>query len=495
MQIPQPHINIKVRNLFRRIYQKKQINLSASRDSLAEQLNLYLDHLGKHISHTFSQKDRSRIWAIVERNNAVAKILETPNHRKIVKRQKQLIDDTALGLVFCIDGRIPAVFLGGRFCRHFEVPAGEISTIYRKSDGKLIPDSSDLNEALRRIASTEDELLEVIFAHTSLTNPNHGCGTMIAKKGAGLLESKLTLEEANLKIIKEKTIPAITNMYKEFRSQLGVEPLKVIAIAALYDTDTFGIILNYDQRADGNSLSITDITNNYKDQMDEYFIKNNLVFGSLKEKFWDLKYFTHFCQQVLFIEESLLDKKVAPRLVEEVANYLEKFFADLTQKQKKALLFLLIRNVAFQYLTGLSTVKRKRADHPFFKHEESYMAVAMRGATIGKFDPQNQAFASTPADPKQAILNINTMLAILGDSPKNKPYILFVCNSINVRDLKEFSHVLQRLLGSNAGLLRDIIADQKLGGMIEKGEIIPVPVMIEENTREVLKIVDHSGYI
>jgi len=123
------------------------------------------------------------------------------------------------------------------------------------------------------------------------------------------------------------------------------------------------------------------------------------------------------------------------------------------------------------------------------------MAVAMRGATIGKFDPQNQAFASTPADPKQAIANINTMLSILGDSPKVKPYILFVCNSIKVRDLRENGHVLQRLLGSNAGLLRDIIADQKLGGMIEKGEMIPVPVLIEEDTREVLKIVDHSGYI
>ena len=467
---------MKVRDLFKRIYQNKQINLSASRASLQEQLNLYLDHLGKHINQTFSQKDRERIWAIVERNNAVAKILETPTHRKIVKRQRELIDHTALGLVFCIDGRIPAVFLGGRFARHLEVPAGEISTIKRKSDGKLIPDSSDLNEALRRIAATEEELLEIIFAHTSLTNPAYGCGAM---KGKGV--------DANLKIIKEKTIPAITNMYREFRAQMGLQPLKVIAIPALYDTDTFGIILN--------SLSVTEKTNKFTMQMDEYFIKKNLVYGSMKEKFWDLKYFTHFCQNVLYVEENLLQKKVAPKLVEDVSNYLDKNYADLTQKQKKALLFLLIRNVAFQYLTGLSVLKRKRADHPFFKHEETYLAVAMRGATIGKFDPQNQGFAASAADPKQAISNINTMLSILGDSQKVRPYILFVCNSINVRDLKDNSLVLQRLLGSNAGLLRDIIADGKLGGMIEKGEIIPVPVMIEENTREVLKIVDHSGYI
>lgn len=495
MQIPQPHINIKVREIFRKIYQNRQINLTASKNHLKEQLEYYLNHLGKHIGHTFSQRDRLRIWEIVERNNAVAKILESPNFRKITKRQRELTKDTALGLVFCIDGRIPAIFLGGRFARHFEVPAGEISTINRKSDSELIPDSSDLNEALRRIAASSDELLEIIFAHTSLVDSHHGCGAMMAKKKAGLLTSKLSLEEANLKIIKEKTIPAITNMYQEFKVQLGSQPLKVVAIAALYDTDTFGIILNFDLTKIGNSLSTTELVNQYQDQMDEYFIKKNLVFGSFKEKFSDLKYLTAFSKNVLAITESLIEGKVASKLSLELKDYINKFYPDLTDKQKQALIFLLIKNIAFQYLTGLSVIKRKTSDHPFFTHGESYMAVAMRGATIGKFDPQNQAFASTPADPKQAIANINTMLSILGDSPKVKPYILFVCNSIKVRDLKENSHALQRLIGSNAGLLRDIIADQKLGGMIEKGEIIPVPVLIEEDTREVLKIVDHSGYI
>lgn len=476
MQIPQPHINIKVRNIFKRIYQNRRINLAASRDSLEKQLNLYLNHLGKHTDQTFPPQVRKRIWAIIDRNNAVAKILETPNFRKIVKKQRELMGDAALGLVFCIDGRIPAIFIGGRFARHFEVPAGEISTIKRKSDGKLIPDSSDLNEALRRIASTGDDLLEIIFAHTSLSNPHHGCGAMMAKKESG--------PEANLKIIKDITTPAISNMYREFRIQLGLEPLKVVAIAALYDTDTFGIVLN--------TLSTTKLTNQFKDQLDEYFVKDNLLFGSFKDRFCDLKYLTAFTKKLLEVTEDLLDGKVTPKLHQEVKEYVEKFYQDLTARQKKALLFLLMRNVALQYLIGSSVLKRKTADHPFFKHQESYMAVAMRGATIGKFDPQTQAFASTPADPKQAISNINTMLSLLNGT---KPYILFVCNSINLRDLKENSHVLQRLLGSNAGLLRDIIADQRLGGMIETGDMIPVPVLIEENTRAVLKIVDHSGYI
>ena len=449
---------------------------------LEEQLKFYLEHFGKHIGVIISQKDRKKIWEIITRNNTVSKILESDKFKKITKRQKELLGGTALGLVFCIDGRIPAIFLGGRFARHFEVPAGEISTIRRKSDNKLIPDSSDLNEALRRIASGPYDLLEVIFAHTSLSNPHHGCGAMIARGG--------NIED-NLDIIKNKTIPSLSNMYREFRIQLGLQPLKTIAIAALYDTDTFGIILNYDLKKE--SLSTTDLTNKYKEELDKYFIKNNLVYGSFKEKFADLQYLTPFSKNVMEITEDLLDQKVAPQLLDGLKDYIDKFYQDLTDKQKQALIFLLIRNISFEYLTGSAILKRKTSGHPFFVHGESCMAVAMRGATIGKFDPETQAFAATPADPKQAIANINTMLSLLNNS--KPPYILFVCNSINSRDLKENSNVLQRLLGSNAGFLGDIIEDKKLGSMIESGEIIPVPLLIEENTREVLKIVDHSGYI
>lgn len=489
MQIPQPHL----RDFFKKIYQGRKINLSASRDSLEEQLNLYLDHLENHTFVKVSQKDRKRIWDIIERNNTVAKMLSSPQYRKIVKRKRELARNVSLGFVFCIDGRIPAIFLGGRFARHFEVPAAQVSTVRRRSDNKLIPDSSDLNEALRRIAP-QDDLLEIVLAHTSLSNPHHGCGAMVAKMRAGLIDPKLSLEDANLKIIKEKSIPAITNIYNEFRAQMGLDQQKVVCIAALYDTDTFGIILNYDLRKENKCFSTSDLTNKYSSEIDEYFVKNNLVFGSFKEKFCELKFLTTLSQNILKVTESLLDKKVAPNLLDEVNEYIMENYRDLTDHQKQALIFVVIRNIAFQYLTGLSKCK-KSSDHPFMEHGESFLAVAMRGTTIGKFDPQNQAFASTPADPKQAISNIDTMLSIMGDSPKLRPYILFVCNSVNSRDLRENNQVLQRIIGSNAGLLRDIIEDKKLGEMIRKGEMIPVSVLIEEQVREVLKIIDHSGYI
>lgn len=495
MQIPHPHINIRAREVFRRLYKNNRLNIQESKKSLEEQLDLYLEHLGAHMGHQVSDRDQDRIWAIIERNNQVAKILENPNFRSLVKKERQLLGSTILGLVFCIDGRIPAIFLGGRFARHFEIPAAEISVIKRKSDGKLVPDSTDLNEGLRRVATDEDDLLEIVCAHTSLLDPHHGCGAMAAKRNANLLDPKLSNEQANLKIIKEKSIPALTNIYNEFRQQHGLEPLKVVGISALYDTDTFGIILNYDLRDQHDSLSTTQLTTKYQDTLDDFFIKNNLVFGAFKDKFSELKFLTPFSKNIVQIIEAILDSKVAPDLLQEVNDYIEQHYIELTDSQQKALRFILIRNIAFQYLTGLCKVKKSTLHHPFATHEEGYMSVAMRGATIGKFDPASQAFASTPADPGQAIHNINTMLSIMGDSAKIKPYILFICNSVNNRDLRENNHIIQRLMGSNAGLLRDIIADKKLGGMIENGELIPVPVLIEEDTRELLKIIDHSAYI
>lgn len=486
MRILHPQISIRFSEAFKKIYNRGRINLAASKGSLHEQLNLYLDHFSSHTGCKVSTKERERTWSFIERNNQVAKILSTPQYRKIIKRKVELLKGTSLGFVFCIDGRIPAIFLGGRFARHFEVPAAEISTFKRKSDGRIIPDSSDLNEALRRISTGGADLLEIVVVHTSLSNPRHGCGAMTAKQKAGLVKPGEDPVEANLKIINEKTIPAITNMYNEFRTQLGLEPQKVVAIPAVYDTDTFGLILG--------DLSTTELINKYRDQMDEYFIKNNIVFGSFQQKFTDLRYFTVFSKNILSIVEAILSNKVAKELLLDVEKHLSSM-EGLTENQKAALRFVLLRNIALQYLTGSCLNTRGVHGQPFTEHEEAYMAIAMRGTTIGKFDPQSQAFASTPADPKQAIENINIMLSVMESSRKAKPYILFVCNSVASRDLRENNPVLQRIMGSNAGLLRDIVANRNFGDMIEKGQMIPVPVLIEEDVREVLKIVDHSGYI
>lgn len=496
MQLPREQF-LKARKIFERIYRDNKINIRASVDSLKDQLNLYLDHFGAHISKEIDTNDRDRILKIIERNNLVSETLASEDFKKIVEEKKRLLGKIVIGFIFCIDGRIPSVFLGDRFAKFWEVPAGEIVVVKRKSDGKIIPSSTDLGESLRRRVTSGMDLLEIVFAHTSLINPNHGCGAMAAKRKQGKLDQLITNEEANLKILEKKTIPALTNLYNDFRTQKGFVPLKRVGISALYDTDSFGVILNFDKRSQGKSLSTTDLTNNFKESMTESLINENLVFGAYKHNFHDLKYLSIFFSNLLKVIKKLSVDEKFSSLQDILSSYINLYYPDLTPNQKKALRFFLTRSIALQYLTGLSGTNKKNIDHPFAEHGETYMAVSIRGATIGKYDPEDQGFSSTPADSESAINNIKTKMSIMNNTKENRkrPYLLFICNLLGEADLKDNNRVLQRAMATNAELLKDILLDEELGTMVRKGQIIPIPVLIAEDSGEVLKIADHSAYI
>src|SRR5258708_24854326 len=140
--IPHPQID-RARDLFRRVYRNQKIDLKESKLTLRDQLDLYLDHLSAHLDKKIAKKDHDRIYQTIERNNQVAKILESPAYRRIIKGKRALLGDVVVGVVFCIDGRIPTIFLRGRYAKHWEEPAGERTVIKRKSDGKLVPESAD----------------------------------------------------------------------------------------------------------------------------------------------------------------------------------------------------------------------------------------------------------------------------------------------------------------------------------------------------------------
>lgn len=486
---------LRARRIFEKIYKNNKINVRASVGSLKEQLNLYADHLQSHTGKKIRPEDRKRIFEIIERNNEVAKILSSKDFKEMTEKNKRLLGPVALSVVFCIDGRIPALFLGGRFSTHWEEPAGEVTVEKRKSDGKLIPVSSELCESLRNMTYTDRDILEVIFAHTSFLG--HGCGAMAAKRKAGLIKDDMPLEDANLKIINERSIPALSNIYNELRNQKGLKELKMIAVSALYDTDTFGILLNYDLREKGVMLSTTELTNEFRPEMDEFFIKENLTFGSFKETFSSLQFVTKFLENVYYVSSKIRELDKFKILRDTLESYIKKNYALLTKDQQNALQFLLIYTIAFQYLTGSSATSKDNYYHPFVHHEEEYMAVSTRGTVIGKFDPEDQGFASTPPDAQTAISNIKTKISIMSSSKENKskPYLLFICNPISGRDLSENSNLAHKTMDANAELLRKILEDKDLGGMIEEGKIIPVPILIEAANRAVLKIIDHSAYI
>lgn len=488
--------SLSARKIFGKIYPTQAKKLDIFKASLDEQLSSYLIHLAGHLGKEIPKADQKKILSIIKRDNEVANILKSKAFMQITSQMKELTG-LSLGLVFCIDGRIPAIFLGSRFASHWEVPAAELIVTKRKSDNQPIPESSELCEALRLVVSSGKELLEIVFAHTSLLNPAHGCGAMAAKRKLGKLANNLSNEEANLKIIETVTIPSMTNIYNELRVHHGQEPLSIVGISALYDTDTFGIVLNYDKRDQGQAFSTTQLTDKYKDTLDDYFIKQNLVFGSFRERFSHLKYLPAFSQNALKVTEEVLKNQVFEELRSEINEYIKTSYSQMTKKQQDALKVFLIRTIALQYLIGSSSLSKKTLEHPFAHHGEHYMAVSTRGTTIGKFDPQDQGFSSTPSDTKSAVLNIKTKLSIMNSSKQNskESHPLFICNPVNKRDLKEQSVQLHKIMDANSELLRAIVEDPEIWALIKSGKVIPVPVLIEEETREILQIIDHSVYV
>lgn len=490
----QPHFNIKARELFRKIHRFQKINISASRHSLKEQLDLYLEHLSSHVSKKVPQKNTERILKIITRSNSVTHVINSKDYKYLFQSKQKLLGDVALGLVFCIDGRIPAIFLGGKFASHWEVPAAELTVNKRKSDGKLIPESNDLCEAFRKVASSDRDMLEIVFGHTSLVDPDHGCGAMAAKRKSGLLSSNLSNEEANLKIIEENSIPAITTIYNEFRQQYGLDELKRVCISAIYDTDSFGIIFGSDKNA---QLSTTKLTEKYKDVMDNFFIQDNIVYASFRKTFTQLKSLTKFSQSELSITESLLTNPSFKALSKQLDEFIDIHYLDLTENQKMALKFFICRTMAIQYLIGACKVSKRNPFHPFSNHEEEYMAISTRGSTIGKYDPEEQGFCSTPSDAAVATTNIKIKLSIMSNKKKlqTQAALLFICNPVSRRDLRENNNQLHKVMDANAELFRAIIADTDLGKMVENLELLPISVLLDEDTSEILKIIDHSAYI
>lgn len=469
-----------------------------SSSSLSFQAKKYIDHFNQRLNTSLPEETLSRVSKIVERNNMLSWLLDNPEYESCMKKQNDLIKDAKLALVFCIDGRIPAIFLGGWFADSWETPAGEIIAKMRQSDGTIIPFATHLGESLRRLVDNKQDLLEIVLGHTSLSS-SHGCGAMAAKKKAGLIDENKSLEEANLEIINQKSIPALTNLYNEFRKQANLAPLAQAGVSAMYDTDTFGFIFNFENKQTSKKLSTTALTNEFSTLISGSLTDSPLSFGVYHSSFTRLDRFIQFSKDIIKITEVLLESSDLKHLRDQVTNFINKTYPKLTSNQKSALRFFILRTIAFQYLTGLCVFK-KHPRHPFVEHSETYIATSTRGKTIGKLDPAEQGFGSNAEDSSTAVSNIKVKLAIMNESlaeghALQKPYLLFICNPVNKIDLSENNETIHAVLGSNAGLFRDITADSELWELIKSGQLFPIPVLVDEDTREVLKIIDHSAYL
>ncbi len=462
-----------------------------------------------------------QVTDIINRNNHISALMHGSSYEYVAVMKKGLTGAVTFGLGFCVDGRIARIYFGPAVST-WEVPAGEIAVEPRLSDGKLIPKSHDLCEGIKRSVTPSKDLFEIFFAHYDSTDPGHGCaaiaGVLQALKAKDKTAAEMEIldkddikfmlkcqnaEDANAYLLEKTSIEAITNFYNTCRQQAGLKPLAQVGIVALFDTATVGVTL----KKDGQVLSTTELTNQYRSVIQKIFGTEIGKFGNSGAIFTYPGHFLDFSERVLKLIESLLNPHVHINLEDEhdharpnqfynhIDDQINQFYPLLTPRQKQALRFFLARTVAFQYMTGLSEVS-SHPHHPFATHKETYMAVSERGEFVGKFDTE-QAFGSSAADIQVGIKQIKIEISVMTktNSHNGKPFVLFVCNPISSGDFRRNSKGMQRARANNASFVRSILADKQLRELIREQRLIIIPTLIDDESREVLEIVDHSAYI
>lgn len=454
------------------------------------------------VEHTPTVEVRSEIMTIIKGANEVATIVASKEYRDILEEEQRLAGEVDLGAIGCVDGRLKRNFPLGFIVSSTEEPAGEVGV--REGD---ILESLILTTALDRTVTNKRDLLQLCVAHTSLTT-DHKCGAIKLKQETGEIPSDEPIDDAALRLVEEVTLQAITKQYNSARTDDGLQPLASAGVPILYDTDTMGFILGYDRRNEQNGmLSTSVLTKAYAAEIAQSLSDQVGDYGSMRELFTHTDYFLDVAKKQLVVEKFLLEKN--EHFVTELNNYIEANYNDLTDRQKQGLRFILTKSVAFQYLSGLaSAADHGEPDHPFAHHNERYMAISPDGKTFGARHPGIQVFSTSPSSTKAALNALKVEIGIRSkpkkNGEKNGQHIIFVTTCVprehivhdnpngtlvpGDNEIPGDNETVQRAVASLIGFIRKLTDNKEFNQLVKKGEVLLVPGLIEQSSRELIRI-------
>lgn len=481
--------------------QLKQNTEKAIRNFFNLPLNQNKDH--KKPTKDELQNAIKRVWEPISRNNHISEIFHCPQFQEQLARKRKLKGPASLGVVWCIDGRLDGMSLGV-VINLWENPGGIID-VQETADGKLVPSSSELCEHIKHDANSGVDLLEIPLAHFESTNPKHGCAAneglvdLIRHQGIPANKGHLThmdmaqisqiddnhLENANLLIIKKTTVEAIGDYFNKIRVKNNLQPLPRVAIAALYDTATMGIVLRENNLPDLSTAHIA------QELRSEIVSKTGNDYGKFRDTFTDPENLFALTKKTVDITQYLMLSSTA--FNQKLEKFIQHAYPNLTRDQKQALTFVIAKTTAFQHLAGVADVPAGGPTHPFSKHNEQYMGISVRGEYIGKYDTK-PAFGSSAADAKTGVKQIKTKWFVMdsNNADLDKPRIMYVCSSISKHDFENDYKAVKRASGNNAKISREFLENEDIRAQVNTNRLIIVNTLVDDTTGEVLDVLDHS---
>lgn len=418
---------------------------------------------------------------IIHRNNDVANIINGPEYRSLLRRQKHQKGPCAIGVCFCIDGRLPRIHLVGLIAGATETMAGIQTTRRSKIDGRLELTSTTLDQSIASKPTKEDaQLLEITIAHDD-------CGAMKKRQadqqqnGTPFGSDDLILE--NLDLFGD-SIEAMRRKYNNAATSMGRETLEKVGIRMVYFPERMALFAGYGDNT-GNTLSTFDIAMELSQKYPEY----------------DSKYKDNFEKLEIFLEKEtdltdFVDKLFGdPNFNQQISESLQTIeeLHGLTPEQAQTYRYLMARITALNILSGThrarETDHKYHVDHPFAHHNESYMALTIDdglNVTVGQFDPEVQVFGAAVASAAEATEHVKVENVLLDRrTDVVYPRILFISAGV-AEDSKEES-----IKQARAKLARDfnsIISNRDILRLIRTGKIVPIPVIIKNRSAQIIEV-------
>lgn len=423
-------------------------------------------------------------------------IISSQEYEAIVKEEKKLKGkDTTVGISKCIDGRLSTIHGESRVFKAHETMAGKLETeeiAQPNGSTKTVLKSERLVEAIKDEVK-KGPLLEILLAHTDSHDASHGCGAMMQAQARHPETYPIGTDLVSANLNEHKTAAmAIDTLYNEAAEFFGKPQQQKTAIRGVYDTHTLGVIFGYGEET--KTLATTDIARNIALQPERYLIFTggdfdpaNFYPGVIQPDLQQLDKLIDNEKMIMTLSKQLL-REHNPFLAE-VNEYIGQHpdLSQLSKEQQQALRFYLARTTALQYLS-----KSYEGVHPFVGHDEILQSVSPDGVSFGQFLPE-QIFGANPND-SEVVDHIVTQCALMNKNARitEKPHILFVSGVLSANQGVSSA---ERAKARNLAYFKNIINDPQIRQLIASGDLLPVPVLINDKTREFIALQDPIGAI
>ncbi len=432
----------------------------------------------------------------------IVKLTTSERYKAVEIRIKDGIGDCYVGVIMCIDGRIPDILFSG--ISRWETPGGLISTYNLVTDELLIPRSARLSNRLNAKAQSGRDLVELVLGHYDShlyqEKDDHGCAAFKKRIGEGLARDfGLALPHAHVVDLQRTTATAVDNQYRLVR------PLQRVSLTLLFDTATSGLDLDWTPELN-KGLSTAKLCTQFKSTIDALcapLVGVTTLFGYYGAKdtdaslarLQDVNNFLGLSEDLVDLTDILLGRDSRgtghTEISQAIVSYFTKNHPELTQNQVNALVYVFARTIAFQYLSGFSEAKPD-TNHGYREHDERAASITLDDRAVLDLDPR-QSFVSNAADPLTAQEHIALKLALIQGRRRlqGRSFTpLFVSSSISREDFNQRDGMYGVINDKHLELLRQTMGNENLRGYNTSGSMVMVPVLLEQGTGGILQISD-----